>query len=154
MNCAPAIDKINSTFQFIRETSFQEKKESATYEERINTFLDKILDFKKNLSERCDKVERINGSLEGLTWMSGIDDDCLMAINDLIASARELHSVLIRQYVKINSIKEKGIAKDEIHRFKACIDDLKEIVSDLDTTFFHLPNVPGFKETTKELSLI
>ncbi|MBB6126953.1 hypothetical protein [Mucilaginibacter lappiensis] len=154
MNCSPAIEKINSTFQVVRETSFHEKKESITYEERVNNFLDRILEFKNDLSDRCKKLEGINESLESLTWINDLDDECLMAINDLISSAKELHSVIIRQYITINAIKEKGIAKDVIHRFKMASDDLREIVSDLDVVFFHLPNIPGFQETTKELSLI
>jgi hypothetical protein len=65
-----------------------------------------------------------------------------------------LHSTLIRQYVSLNLIRSKGIAKDEIKNFKNAVDDLKENYQDLESVYFFLPEIPDFKETTKLLSLV
>ena len=77
-----------------------------------------------------------------------------MSLNDLIASIKDAHSILIKQYVSLNYIRSKGIAKEEISKFKSSIDDLKESYQDLESVFFFLPEIPDFKETTKQLSLI
>ncbi|MDE3211730.1 MAG: hypothetical protein KGM98_00740 [Bacteroidota bacterium] len=54
----------------------------------------------------------------------------------------------------MNSIRSKGIAKEEIKKFKTSIDDLREVASDLESRFFFLPRISDFQETTKELSLV
>ena len=77
-----------------------------------------------------------------------------MSINDLISSIRDLHSSLLRQYISLGFLRSKGIAKEEIKGFKSSIDDLKDVAADLESRFFFLPNISGFQETTKELSLL
>lgn len=148
------INTINETFQYIRDTSFNEKRQTISAEEETNKFLDRILDLQKILNEKSLKIEDINQRLEALTWLNDIDENCLMSLNDLIASARDLHSILIRQYVNLNYIRSKGIVKDSAKRFKAAIDDLKDIVADIESVFFFLPKIPDFIETTRQLSLI
>ena len=77
-----------------------------------------------------------------------------MLINDLVSSAKDLHSTLIRQFVSMLFLRKRGIAKEEIKEFKNAVDDLKESYSDLESIFFFLPKMPDFVETTKELSLV
>ena len=43
---------------------------------------------------------------------------------------------------------------EEIKKFKAATDDLKDVAADLESRFFFLPNISDFQETTKELSLL
>ena len=83
-----------------------------------------------------------------------MDEECLMLINDLISSAKDLRSSLIRQYVSLGFLKKKGIAKEEIKDFKNSLDELKETYQDLESVFFYLPEFSGFTETTKQLSLV
>ena len=92
--------------------------------------------------------------IEEITWFNDLDNDTLMSINDLISSIRDLHSTLLRQYISLGYVRSKGIAKEEIKRFKASIDDLKDVAADLESRFFFLPNISGYQETTKELSLL
>ncbi|HEX8376838.1 MAG TPA: hypothetical protein VF602_03405 [Pedobacter sp.] len=154
MACLTAKDKIHETFNQVRDTSFEEKVH-LTEEHLINNFLDHILDFKSKLSSKTERINTLVEKLEVLTWLNDpIDDECLKLINDLIASARDLHYSLIRRYVEMNHLRAKGIAKDEIKSFKNSIDDLKDIFIDLESVFFHLPNIPSFKQTTRELSLL
>jgi hypothetical protein len=145
---------IVETFENVRKLSFEEKKEAVLDEQKINTFLDKILEFKKVFAEKTDRINSAIEKIEQITWFNDVDSDSLLIINDLISAIRDLSSSLLRQYVSLNVIRSKGIAKEEIKNFKSAIDDLKEVASDLESRFFFLPNISDFQETTKELSLI
>jgi len=154
MDCLTYKPQIIETFQKVRKLSFEEKKEAVFDEKKINNFLDTILLFKEVFTNKTAKIESLVERIEQITWFDNLDKDSLMLINDLISSIRDLHSSLLRQYVSLNLIRSKGIAKDEISNFKDAIDDLKDIANDLDSRFFFLPNNTDFQETTKELSLV
>jgi hypothetical protein len=154
MECITPKMEIEKTFSNVRIFSFNEKKSPLFDENRANSFLDAILDFKKTLKEKSDKVYDINERIEKLTWLNNLSDECLMSINDLISVAKDLQSTLIRQYVSMNVLRTKGLAKEEVKDFKNSIDELKEAYEDLESVFFFLPEFKGFIETTKQLSLI
>jgi hypothetical protein len=154
MECLSHKSEISNTFSSVRNFSFEEKKFSMYNEERMNAFLDAILEFKNTFQMKTEKIIEINESIERVTWFNDLDEESLMLINDLISSIKDLHSTLIRQYVSLNLIRSKGIAKEEIKNFKNTIDDLKENYQDLESVYFFLPEIPDFKETTKLLSLV
>jgi len=154
MECLSHKSEISNTFSSVRNFSFEEKKFSIYNEERMNAFLDAILEFKNTFQRKTEKIVEINDRIERLTWFNDLDEESLMLINDLISSIKDLHSTLIRQYVSLNLIRSKGIAKEEIKNFKNAIDDLKENYQDLESVYFFLPEIPAFKETTKLLSLV
>jgi hypothetical protein len=154
MECLSHKSEISNTFSSVRNFSFEEKKVSIYDEERINAFLDAILEFKNTFQRKTEKIVEINDRIERLTWFNDLDEESLMLINDLISSIKDLHSTLIRQYVSLNLIRSKGIAKDEIKNFKNAVDDLKENYQDLESVYFFLPEIPDIKETTKLLSLV
>jgi hypothetical protein len=154
MECLSHKSEISNTFSSVRNFSFEEKKLSVYNEERMNAFLDAILEFKNTFQMKTEKIIEINESIERVTWFNDLDEESLMLINDLISSIKDLHSTLIRQYVSLNLIRSKGIAKEEIKNFKNTIDDLKENYQDLESVYFFLPEIPDFKETTKLLSLV
>jgi len=154
MDCLSTKETINNTFEIVRDTSFSEKTSGIPTENQVNKFLDKILYLQKYLNDKAEKIEDINERLERLTWLNDIDEDSLRQLNGLIASAKDLHSVLIRQLVNLNDFRKKGLAKEAIKRFKSAIDTLKEIISDLESAFFFLPAMPHFLDNTKELSLL
>ena len=100
---------------------------------------------------------QINTKFEEFTWkvnVDEIDEASLMAINVIISITKDLHSTLIRQYVNMAILRQKGIAIDEIKDFKYQIDVLKESFMDFESIYFNLPQMPQFTQTTKELSLI
>lgn len=130
--------QILETFENVRNFSFEEKKEAVMDETKMNKFLDRIIDFKKSLKIKTDKIEEIIESSEKITWFNHLDDDSLLIVNDLVSSIRNLHSSLHRQYISLQYIREKGIAKVEMKNFMSAIDDLKEIANDLDSRFFFL----------------
>jgi cell division septum initiation protein DivIVA len=146
--------EIKRTFSDIRTVSFEEKKSSLMQEEQINAFLDAIIDLKSVLNQKTQVIESINERIEKITWFTDLDEDCLLLLNDLISSARDLRTTLVRQYVSLSTIRKKGIAKEEIKNFKSAMDDLKEICDDMESVFFFLPKMPLFVETTKLLSLV
>ena len=154
MDCLEYKPQIADTFEKVRALSFEEKKESVFDEPKINRLLDKILEFKKTFTDKTNKINFLVEKIEEITWFNNLDDNTLMSINDLISSIRDLHSSLLRQYISLNLIRSKGIAKEEIKKFKAAIDDLKDVAADLESRFFFLPNISDFQETTKELSLL
>jgi hypothetical protein len=146
--------KISETFEQVRRFSFEEKKESAFDEVRINKLLDTILEFKKAFNDKTNKISALVQEIEQITWYNNPDNESLMSINDLISSIRDLHSSFFRQYICLNAILEKRIATAEIMKFKDSIDDLKDVASDLESRFFFLPKIENFQETSKELSLL
>ncbi|WP_315821468.1 hypothetical protein [Paraflavitalea speifideaquila] len=146
--------KILETLKNVQKLSFAEKKEAILDEGKINAFLDKVLEFKKAFAEKTNKLNSLIEIIEQITWFTDVDSESLMKINDLISAIRDLRSTLLRQYVSLDVIRVKGIAKVEIKNFKSTIDDLRDVASDLESRFFFLPNIPGFQETTKELSLV
>lgn len=154
MKCLSAKSEISDTFYNVREFSFHEKRESLYDEEKVNTFLDAIIELKNSLDKKNNTINDLIEKIEKLTWYDNLDNDCLMLINDLISSIKDLHSTLIRQYISLDNIRSKGIAKEEIKEFKLAIDDLKETYQDLESVFFFLPELPAFKETTTLLTLI
>jgi hypothetical protein len=154
MECLSVKSEISDTFQSVRDFSFHAKKESLYDEEKINAFLDTILEFKLIFEKKTMTINNVIEKIEKLTWYNNLDDESLMLINDLISSIKDLHSTLIRQYVSLNIIRSKGIAKEELKNFKLAIDDLKETYQDLESVFFFLPDIPNFKETTTLLSII
>jgi hypothetical protein len=154
MDCLTHKAEIEGTFSSVRDFSFDEKRSAYMDQEKMNAFLDAILDFKVFLKEKSNRIFSINDKVDKITWYNDLDDECLKLINDLISSIKDLRSTLIRQYVSMAFLRKKGIAKEEITEFKYAIDELKEIYEDLESVFFYLPEIPDFKETTKLLSLV
>lgn len=146
--------EIQKTFTEVRNASYKEKRAALMEEDGINKLLDSIIDFKNTLKQKSNSIQDIIERLEKLTWFNDLDEECYMKLNDLISLAKDLRGTLIRQYVNMNIIRVKGVAKEEIKEFKNTIDDLKEAYEDLESVFFFLPNMPDFQETTKRLSLV
>lgn len=144
---------IENTFSEVRELSFKEKKSPSLDEEQMNAFLDAILEFQNYLSEKTNKLNHINERIDKLTWLTNFTEEELMLLNDLISAARDLHSTLIRHYCTLDNFRLKGIAKEKIKEYKLAINDLKEAFTDIEATFFLLPEIPEFVETTKLLEI-
>ncbi len=153
MECVSHKSEIVGVLNEVSNVSFREKS-SELSQEAVNKFLDAIIDFKNDLTEKSELLSDITERIEKLTWFSNLDDEELRLLNDLISSARDLHFTLIRKYTRLNYIRSKGVAKHEIKRFKRAIDDFKDVFTDLESVFFFLPNVPEFVKITKQLSAI
>ena len=154
MECLSIRQNITSTVDQVRDASYKEKKSLFSTQEQIDTFLDKILEFKGLLTEKTEEVESFCEKLETFTWFEALDEECLKLLNDVIAATRDWRSSLVRQYISMDILKRKKIATAEIKNFKYAIDDLREVCDDLESVFFYLPKNDSFTETTKELSLL
>lgn len=153
MECLTFKSEIYNTFSSVRSFSFEEKK-AFLNEEKVNALLDAIIEIKNFFKDKTEKINSINEEIEKLSWFNDVNDECLILLNDLISSIKDAYSTLIKQYVSLNNNRIKRIAKEELSKFKSAIDDLKESYQDLESVFFFLPDMPDFKETTKQLSLI
>ena len=154
MSVATLNKEIKSTSAEVREFSFRQKKELLSKQEIIDRFLDAIPSLKKILQERTDTLEEMVDKIDHLTTLGKPSQSALIKINDLISLLRDWHSVLIREYVSLNSIRKLKIAKEEIKAYKSAIDDLKEGYEDLESIYFFLPSMPEFEETTTAISMI
>lgn len=154
MECLSPKSEIQDTFLTVRNFSFQEKRTPIVDELMVNSLLDSILDFKSSLKQKTEKINEVNHRIEGITWFNDLDDECLKLLNDIISSVKDLQSSLVRYYVSLNAIRNRGLAKNDIKDFKNSIDELKESYQDLESVFFFLPEMPEFVETTKKLSLV
>jgi archaellum component FlaC len=154
MECLSNKSKIQNTFSSVRDFSYSEKRNLMSENELNNAFLDAMLDLKSSIKNKTKRIFEVNDNIEKLTWFNDLDDECLMLTNDLISAAKDLHSSLVRQYIFLDFLRKKGVAKEDIKEFKTSIDELKETYQDLESVFFYLPEMPEFVETTKQLSLV
>lgn len=156
MECLEHRKHVANTVTKVRQFSFKEKKNPHfSNDEIINQFLDTIIEMKRLLISKTEKIDEINQLIEECTWIDGhVDDDFLMIVNDLISALRDLRSTLVREFVLLSVVKRRNIAVKEINKFKQSIDDLKESYEDLESVFFYLPRMSDFNETTKLLSVL
>jgi len=128
--------KISSVYKSISDFSFQEKikEQKSTY-----ALLENILDLRCMLLEKSNKLDDIVKRMEAITWFNNIEDACKQLINDIIASANDLHTTLVEELQITQEIYSRGIAKEEINSFKTSVGDLKEAFEDLESVFFKLP---------------
>lgn len=154
MECLSHKSKIQNTFSSVRDFSYSEKRNPMSEDAMNNQLLDAIIDLKVSIKNKTKRIYEVNDNIEKLTWFNDLDEECLMLTNDLISAAKDLHSSLIRQYISLDFLRKKGIAKEEIKDFKNSIDELKETYQDLESVFFYLPEIPEFVETTRQLSLV
>lgn len=117
MDCLAQKSEIKNTFTSVREFSFSEKKSPFMDQDKMNAFLDAINDFKKSLTEKSEKIFSLNDQVDKITWFNELDEECLKLINDLILAIKDLRSSLVRQYVSMSFLRQKGVAKEEIKTF-------------------------------------
>lgn len=154
MNATENTPQILATFESVRRFSFEQKRQAAYSEQAVNAFLDAVLDFKSMLADKTAKINDIVTRVEAITWLQLTDNETLMLVNDLVSQLKDLRSSLVRQYLSLDFLRKKGVAKTEIKAFKASIDDLLDVAADLESRFFYLPKIEGFEETSRELSLL
>ena len=152
MNGSVGIQNLTEVINEIRTTSFEEKKDFKTEEQILDAFLDSINVFKKDLAKKSKEIQRISEKIEGLTWFIKPDQESLKLLNELVILCKDVRSTLVQKYVSYNHFRKVGLAKKEIGEFKLVIDFFKESYSDLELTFFILPNNKQFQEITGRLS--
>jgi len=152
MTPAAAKRNLSRFIERVKTASFEEKKDLQTEEEVINTFLDRILEFKKLLKASTEKLNGISTELEGLTWFQNPDDEILSQLNTLIVLCKDLRSTLVKKYVSFNSLRSTGVARAEIVDYKLAIDLFIESYSDIELAFFILPRNKEFQDVNRKLA--
>jgi chromosome segregation ATPase len=154
MECV-AHSEIRETANTISDFSYNEKKYlSVKFDTQVNKLLDTIYEFKAVLRKKTHTLNEINEKIEKITWYNDLDEECFKLLNNLIASAKDAHSSLVRQYISMNKPAFLKCASQEIRDFKTSIDELKESYQDLESVFFYLPQMDDFVDISKQLSLI
>jgi predicted nuclease with TOPRIM domain len=151
MECVTAKSKIQETFKEVAELTNQ-KNVKALREEAVNNFLDRISVFRDALDEKTKTITDINSKFEILSWVEGIDEECLELIKGLLQKSNAVHKKLIRSYVEMSWVITKGIAIDTMRKYKIALDDLKEDNQDLEDLYFNLPADAEFADRIKMLS--
>jgi hypothetical protein len=151
MECVTAKSKIQETFKEVKELANQ-KNVKALREEAVNNFLDRISEFRDALDEKTKTINDINSKFEILSWVEGIDEECLELIKGLLQKSNAVHKKLIRSYVEMSWVITKGIAIDTMRKYKIALDDLKEDNQDLEDLYFNLPADAEFADRIKMLS--
>lgn len=148
-------EKLTNIINEVKDSSFYEKthiQSRSEQEEIINNFLDRINDFKAKLNLTTSNIDHLTTEFEELTWFTNLSQEELKKLNDVIASSKDLRSVLIKSFVSYSSIKKRGIAKDEINKFKLAIDAFTEAYKDLESVFFFLPQDEEFQKISRKFS--
>lgn len=152
---ALAQPSIPNSINFVRskivEESFQERKHN--HQKEIDQIMDYILDFKSMLNEKTNRINNLIISLEALTWHGKPTDDDLLGIHEIIVLGRDFCNSLTKYYVLVNNnFKSRKIATAQIKEYKEALDDLKEVINDLESTFFILPEISEFQKSTIRLN--
>jgi hypothetical protein len=144
--------EIRKLVRRVKGLSINANKSTLTDDRHIDDLLDMINSFKKALSEKTALLNEINERIEKLRWFNSMGKDYLELINDVIVTARGLHSPLTSQYISLKSLRRHGIAQDEIAEFKNSINELKKTYRVLETVFFYYYELKGVKETRLTLN--
>ncbi len=123
-----ALGEIKKIVRTVRTFSLKGEKNYTPDELQINDLLDTINDFKKELLEKNERLNEINQRIERLKNYKNT-----VLISDVISSAKDLYSSLICQYVIMNAIQKRGIARFEITCYKNSIIRLKGAYEELES---------------------
>jgi len=143
--------RLNDIVSDFRTISYTEKKMS--YEDSVNRFLDAINSVKKRIEEKVFNLKKITAQIQTIPWFENVQIEELIIINELIVLSKDVKISLSKQYIFLNNkLKIKGIAKDEIKKFKLAIDDFTGAYENVEFVFFELPHDKEFNEITQKLA--
>jgi hypothetical protein len=148
-----AVLEINKKVSRILTSESRITKELSE-EEKINQFLDSILDFKESMRKRTGKLRYMDELLCEITWieqqMSDEDEKMLKKLFDKID---RFHQKGIRFYVNIRQIFWKhSIAREEIRDFKDALDDLEESTLELRQILFEIRKDDDFMNDLRKIA--
>lgn len=101
-------------------------------EEVINDFLDKILDYKKNLLIAAKSLESLNDRFISLTRFDYSNVDVRSDLEPILRESKDFHLKCLKMYISTKRIREKGIGREEAYLYKDELDALREVLQDID----------------------
>ncbi len=135
--------KVNYLTEKVGQKAVEEKLKAATFEQQINSFLDRILDLQLHLNTRSESIEDISENLQKITWLNQkkITERDLVSINKLVAISRDFHQVLFDNYsVWDSAFRPMAVCNNQLDRLEAAIEDLSEDAQTLEEIFIFQPN--------------
>ena len=127
------LKKIKNIIRTVSKFSTTGQINSIRDEYQINDLLDSINDFKKELSEKTEQINEINSRIDRLKHYRRWNENYVFLVNDVVSSAKDLYSSLICQYISMNTISKRNIARKEITCYKNSILRLKEACKELES---------------------
>lgn len=113
---------------------------------------DKINALRRELVLLIGMQEAFCEKLQALTWkvINPTKDD-LLQINEIIVLGRSIDPFAARLVDQYRPLWEKEVLFNEIDQFRDLNEYCQETLDDIESVFFILPSVSGFKESTNEL---
>lgn len=144
----------------LREEVSSESSRNVDFENELRALLenpcdenlDQINKVRASFVESSEAIEDIIKKLQSLTWtLREPTPDDLKSVSDILFVGRRLlkgSNSIINSY---QPLWQKGVIITETSEFKEVSAHLAEILDDIDSVYFKLPNLPGFDDTTHEL---
>lgn len=124
----------------------------ALFENPCDENLDQINQVRANFVGSAAAIEDIIEKLQSLTWtLREPNADDLKSVADIVFIGRQLvrgSASIIHSY---QPLWQKGVIITETNEFKEASEHLAEVLDDIQSVYFQLPNLPGFDDTTHEL---
>lgn len=102
-----------------------------------------------NSTAMCDSLcER----MEALTWsLLEPNEDELVRINTIIVMGKALVSDALMIHSSLEPLRSQKVLVEEMYEFCEAHLHFDELLDDLESIYFSLPHIEGFKETAQEL---
>jgi hypothetical protein len=150
----------NADLRELREEVSSESSRNIDFENMLRALLENPCDenldlinrIRANFAGSSTAIEDIIAKLQSLTWTlrePTVDD--LKSVADLIFLGRQLvrgTASIINSY---QPLWQKGVIITETREFQEVSEHLTEVLDDIESVYFKLPNLPGFNDTTHEL---
>lgn len=124
----------------------------ALLENPCDENLDLINKVRANFVGSTEAMEDIIEKLQSLTWtlVEPTSDD-LKSVADIIFLGRQLLKGAASIVSSYQPLWERGVIITETSEFKEVTEHFTEVLDDIESVYFKLPNLPGFNDTTHEL---
>ncbi|WMJ75559.1 hypothetical protein RCC89_20700 [Cytophagaceae bacterium ABcell3] len=104
-------EKLQVVVDKVKNSSFEEKRNIFS-QVQVDYFLDKILELKKVLSHKADKLNNLSKEYDELIWFTNPSEGELRLLNELVASSKDLRSSVIKTYILLNNtLGKRGLQK-------------------------------------------
>lgn len=129
-----------------------EKMLKALLENPCDENLDLINKVRANFVGSTEAMEDIIEKLQSLTWtiVEPTPDD-LKSVADIIFLGRQLLKGAASIVTSYQPLWQQGVIITETTEFKEVSGHLAEVLDDIESVYFKLPDLPGFNDTTHKL---
>ncbi|MEL7247185.1 MAG: hypothetical protein AAFZ63_25130 [Bacteroidota bacterium] len=125
-------------------------------QKQIDAFLDAIIKLREYLDERSEALEKLEEKLQKLFRVdyNTLTEKDFFALQMVYEVCKRINSKAKRLYANLRQVREEGICKKAINRYRNATRTFEEIVVDMHRVFFEFPNMPAFQTSDEELKAI